>query len=102
MEPICAEVFPGNCIDASSYPAFVRDNDIKKGLIIADKGFPPSKIQDELSQRSELHFLTPIRRNDTRIANNNMLSYEGTLEGIADHILYKKAKKVHFEHIEKN
>jgi len=30
MEPICAEMFPGNSIDASSYPALIRDNDIKK------------------------------------------------------------------------
>ena len=31
MEPICAEVFPGNSIDASSYAAFIRDNDIRRG-----------------------------------------------------------------------
>ena len=37
MEPICAEVFPWNSIDASSYPAFIRDNDIQKGIIVADK-----------------------------------------------------------------
>ncbi|MCR5339329.1 MAG: hypothetical protein K6E75_12315 [Lachnospiraceae bacterium] len=48
MEPICAEVFPGNSIVASSYPAFIRDNDIRKGIIVADKGFPPSKIKAEL------------------------------------------------------
>ena len=29
MEPICAEVFPGNCIDASSYASFIRDNDVQ-------------------------------------------------------------------------
>jgi hypothetical protein len=40
MEPVCAEVFPGNSIDASSYPRFIRDNDIRKGIIVADKGFP--------------------------------------------------------------
>lgn len=28
MEPVCAEVFPGNSIDASSYSAFIRDHDI--------------------------------------------------------------------------
>lgn len=48
MESVCAEVFPGNSIDASSYPAFIRDNDIRKGIIVADKGFPPSKIKAEL------------------------------------------------------
>lgn len=90
MEPVCAEVFPGNSIDPSSYPAFIRDNDIRKGIIVADKGFPPSKIKDELAKRPELHFLTPIKRNDIRIADNDMLSFEGVLQGIEAHVVYKK------------
>ena len=90
MEPICAEVFPGNSIDASSYPAFIRDNDIQRGIIVADKGFPPSKIKEELSERPDLHFLTPIKRNDVRISDNDMLSFEGVLEGIDAHVVYKK------------
>jgi hypothetical protein len=84
MEPICAEIFPGNSIDASSYPAFIRNNDIRKGIIVADKGFPPSKIGDLLKERTELHFLTPIKRNDKRIAENSMLAFEEVLEGIID------------------
>jgi hypothetical protein len=84
MEPICAEIFPGNSIDASSYPAFIRDNDIRKGIIVADKGFPPSKIEGLLKERPELHFLTPIKRNDKRIADNSMLAFEEVLEGIID------------------
>ena len=90
MEPICAEVFPGNSIDASSYPAFIRDNDIQKGIIVADKGFPPSKIKAELSERPDLHFLTPIKRNDVRIKDNDMLSFEGVPTGIEGHVVYKK------------
>lgn len=90
MEPICAEMFPGNSIDASSYPAFIRDNDIKRGIIVADKGFPPSKIKAELSERPELHFLTPIKRNDVRISDNDMLSFDGVLEGIDAQVVYKK------------
>lgn len=92
MEPICAEVFPGNSIDASSYAAFIRDNDIRSGIIVSDKGFPPSQIQKELEERPSLHFLTPIKRNDTRIANNDMLSFEGVLEGVGDHVVYKKCR----------
>ena len=84
MEPICAEVFPGNSIDASSYPAFIRDNDIRKGIIVADKGFPPGRIEDLLKDRPGLHFLTPIKRNDKRIADNSMLAFEEVLEGIID------------------
>ena len=90
MEPICAEVFPGNSIDASSYLSFIRDNDIRKGIIVADKGFPPSKIEEELQKRPDLHFLTPIKRNDVRIGNNDMLTYDGVLEGVGEHVLYKK------------
>lgn len=90
MEPICSEVFPGNSIDPTSYRSFIRDNDIRKGIIVADKGFPPSQIADELADRPDLHFLTPIKRNDTRIANNDMLAFEGVLSGIGDHVLYKK------------
>lgn len=90
MEPVCAEIFPGNSIDASSYPAFIRDNDIRKGIIVADKGFPPSRIKEELEKRPDLHFLTPIKRNDVRISDNEMLSFEGVLNGIDAHVLYKK------------
>lgn len=90
MEPVCAEVFPGNSIDISYYSAFIPDNDTHKGIIVADKGFPPSKIKEELAERSDLHFLAPIKRNNIRIADNNMLSFEGVLEGIEGHVLYKK------------
>lgn len=90
MEPVCAEVFPGNSIDASSYAAFIRDNDIRSGIIVSDKGFPPSRIKKELDEHPGLHFLTPIKRNDARIANNDMLSFEGVLSGVDDHVLYRK------------
>ena len=90
MEPVCAEVFPGNSIDASSYPAFIRDNDIRKGIIVADKGFPPGSIKNELKESPDLHFLTPIKCNDKRIADNHMLTFEGVLHGIGEHVLYKK------------
>ena len=92
MEPICAEVFPGNCIDASSYASFIKDNDVKSGIIVADKGFPPSKINDELKKRPNLHFLTPIKRNDKRITNNNMMEFQGVLEGVAENIRYCKKR----------
>lgn len=92
MEPICAEVFPGNSIDACSYRAFIRDNDIRNGIIVSDKGFPPSMIKAELADRPDLHFLTPIKRNDVRIANSNMLSFAGVLEGVGDHVVYKKCQ----------
>lgn len=88
--PICAEVFPGNSIDATSYRSFITDNDIRKGIILADKGFPPSQIADELSKRPELHFITPLKRNDARIKNHDMYNFQGVLKGFDKAIFYKK------------
>ena len=90
MEPICAQVFAGNIIDAKSCRNFIVNNKINKGVIIADKGFPPSKIKDLLSEYKELHFIAPLKRNDKRIVKNNMLYFEGVLHGIEKRILYKK------------
>lgn len=61
MEPVCAEVFPGNIPDVSAYASFIRSNDIRQGIIVSDKGFPPSTIADELKERPDLHFITPLK-----------------------------------------
>ena len=91
-EIICSEVFPGNEIDASAYSAFIRDNDIRSGILVTDKGFPPSKISKELDERPDLHFITPLKRNDTRIRSNDMLQFTGLLPGYDSGILYKKVE----------
>ena len=66
------------------------DNDIQKGLIIDDKGFPVNTIRRDLSDRSDLHCLTPIKRNDKRIADNDALRFDGALKGTGEDILYSK------------
>lgn len=91
MEPICAQVFPGNSIDAASYRQFIRTNKITRGIIVADKGFPPKEIAEELKANKNLHFLTPIKRNDVRIKKYEMTQFADALEGFEKTILYKKA-----------
>ena len=92
MEPICAELFAGNRVDACSFVTFIRERDLKKGIIVADKGFPPSKIIEELKDRPDLHYLIPIKRSDVRIENNDMLNFEGILTGIDQQVSFKKQK----------
>lgn len=93
LEPLCAEVFPGNCIDAKAYSTFIRDNKINKGIIIADKGFPPSKIEKDLLDNRELHYISPIRRNDKRILEYSLLNnYTGKMHEVDTNILYKTVK----------
>ena len=91
-EPICSRVFPGNSIDASSYSEFIVKNNITKGIIISDKGFPPSIIKPFIKLNKDLHFITPLKRNDKRIIYYNMTSYSGVLEGFDKTIYYKKYK----------
>lgn len=89
-EPICAQVFPGNSIDAVSYREFVRTNNITKGIIIADKGFPPNKIAEELKANKDLHFITPIKKNDKRIKQYDMLHPTTVIPGFDKTIICKK------------
>ena len=91
MEPLCAEVFPGNSIDATSYRAFIVNNDIRKGIILSDKGFPPKQIDQELRERPNLHFLTPLKRNDSRIAVHEMYEFQGVLRNFDRAVFFKKA-----------
>lgn len=90
MEPVCAHIYAGNILDAKAYRSFIVDNNITKGVIVTDKGFPPKEISDLLKDRSKLHFLTPLKRNDTRIQANDMLSFEGILTGLRKRVQYKK------------
>ena len=90
QEPICSQVFPGNSIDAVSYREFIKTNNITKGLILTDKGFPPSKIEKELKENKDLHYLSPIKLNDKRIAKYKMLDPEEIVKGIGKAITCKK------------
>ena len=47
-EPICAQVFPGNMLDASAFPKFIEQNNLTKGILVADKGFPITQIEKYL------------------------------------------------------
>ena len=91
-EPLCSSVFPGNNIDAVSYRQFVTQNSIDKGIIVTDKGFPPSEIADIIKEKKGLHFMTPLRRNEKKISANNMYAYDGIVEGIEREVLSKKVK----------
>lgn len=91
-EPLCSSIFPGNNIDAVSYRQFVKENSITKGIIVADKGFPVTKIKDILEANKDLHFMTPLKRNDTKITKNDMTSYNEIVEDIEKDVLAKKVK----------
>jgi transposase len=93
MEPICSKCFPGNMSDVTSYEAFIAENGITKGIIVADKGFPASAAAKHFAGNPDLHYLNPIKRNSRLIAAHDMLDFTGILKGYGA-VTYRKEKAV--------
>ncbi|MCD8338779.1 MAG: transposase [Burkholderiales bacterium] len=92
-EPACAEVFPGNCPDVSAVRSFVEHNGIKSGIIIADKGFSPSKVLELHRQFPNLHFLIPLKRNSDYVKEYHLLDFSESDRTLGKSgALYKTAK----------
>jgi transposase len=90
-EPICSRCFPGNMLDVTGYSDFIEKNGIRKGIIVADKGFPSSAAAEHFERNPGLHFLNPVKRNSKFSVTHDMYSYTGVLRGY-EGILYKKEK----------
>lgn len=91
MEPVCSKCYPGNMLDLTAYGDFVRECGVKRGVIVADKGFPASAAAECRKECPGLHYLNPVRRNSALIATHGMLDFDGVLadrEGIS----FRKAK----------
>lgn len=92
-EPACAEVFPGNCPDVSAVRSFVEHNAIKSGIVIADKGFSPSRVMELHGEFPSLHFLIPLRRNSDYVKNYHLLEFTESDHNLGKSgALYKTAK----------
>ena len=91
MEPVCSKCFPGNMLDATSYKEFIAENGIRKGIIVADKGFPESAAHDQFKDNPDLHYLNPVKRNSKLISNHDMLDFTGILPGY-EGITFRKNK----------
>ena len=91
MEPVCSKGFPGNMLDLTSYEAFIRENDIRRGLIVADKGFPSDAASDCFRERPDLHYLNPVKRNSKLIETHRMLDFNGLLAN-REGVTFRKEK----------
>lgn len=91
MEPICSKCFPGNMLDLTSYESFITENNITKGIIVADKGFPSSAASEHFGRNPDLHYLNPLKRNLKIIAELHMLEFTGILPGF-EGITYRKER----------
>lgn len=92
MEPLCAQLFYGNCINVDGYQVFVRENNIGKGVILSEKGNAPSKLSEVLKTRADLHYLSTVNRDNLNIEQFNLFDFDGALSGVREHILFSKRK----------
>ena len=91
MEPVCSKCYPGNMLDVTAYEDFIRECGVKRGVLVADKGFPESAAHGHISANPDLHHLNPIRRNATFIRTHRMLEFEGVLPD-RDGVSFKTGK----------
>jgi len=89
MEPICSECFPGNMLDLVSYEAFLAENGITRGIIVADKGFPASAAGEYFKGHPDLHYLNPVKRNAKAIETYRLMDFVNILGGY-EGITYSK------------
>ena len=98
MEPVCSQCYPGNMLDLTAYEDFVRQNGIKNGILVGDKGFPSKSIENVLKDNPDLHYFNPLRRSSKIAADYEMYQFEGVLEGRdgflgqPEPVQYKKVK----------
>lgn len=98
MKPICSQCFPGNMLDLTSYSGFIKNNGIKSGIVVGDKGFPAKSIEDIVKDNPNLHYFNPMKRSAKLSIDNKMYEFTGILQGSygfldkAEPIQYKKVK----------
>ena len=91
MEPICSKCYNGNMLDLTAYQDFLKENKIKKGVIVADKGFPSSAAYEYFAENLELTYLNPIKRNSKYTQTHNLYEHNEILEGY-EAITFRKEK----------
>jgi len=78
-------------LDVTAYNEFIREHQITKGIVVADKGFPQSAAKKHFQENPDLHYLNPLKR-DSRIATDlHMLEFTALLGGY-EGITYRKEK----------
>ncbi|MDY0289197.1 MAG: transposase [Sphaerochaeta sp.] len=89
-EPICSKVFAGNVLDCVSYQRFLTESGLTRGVVMTDKGLPKKEAEQAFASSPDLHWLSPIKRNDKRIAAHGMYGYTGMLDDHNIDVLFKK------------
>lgn len=89
-EQIASRIYPGNMVDQKIVVDFVDILKIERGLIVADRGFPPEAIRAALIGRPGIGYMVPLKRDRSEIKELSLRDYDTVLPGTS--VACKKAK----------
>ena len=92
-EPIAAKPYPGNMLDSTAVNDFVEEYEIKRGLMVFDKGFWNESFFESISSNKDLAYLIPLKNNSSLIKKYEMDKPSDILIDYKEStILYKKER----------
>ena len=92
-EPIAVKPYQGNMLDSTAIEDFIEEYDIKRALMIFDKGFHNDAFFEKTDSREGLSCLIPLKSNSKLIARYRLDEPVEKLNGYnKSTVLYKKVK----------
>lgn len=92
-EPIAMRTYAGNMLDSTSITDFLNTFEIKKALLVLDKGFYTKDNIKEFNLIEELSYIVPLKHSSKLIKESNILNtLNKHLKGYDEMVLYEKIK----------
>ena len=73
-EPVAMKTYPGNMLDSRSIDDFLTSFDVKKGLIVMDKGFYTKSNIEKFKEKNTLSYIIPLRNSARILKELNIFS----------------------------
>ena len=80
-EQIASKIYPGNMVDQRIVSDFVDMLELTKGMIVADRGFPPEAFRKALIGRPGIDYLVPLERDRRVIGELHLREFTKVLPG---------------------
>ena len=78
-EQIASKIYPGNMVDLRIISDFIDILELTKGLVVADRGFPPEAFRIALRGRPGIDYLVPLERDRVVIRDLHLLELTNVL-----------------------
>ena len=80
-EQIASRIYPGNMVDQRIVADFIDMIELKNGLVVADRGFPPEAVRYALRGRPGIGYLVPLERDRRVIGEMHLREFAHILPG---------------------